>query len=145
MKPIIETVSQEELENFLKVAYEAILHRPIDEEGRCYYIDQLSAGKITLIDFMHRLVNSPEFKQCHSQTTCDDNYRFEDDPNLIPFLNDQVKQFVDRITETEALKREKYDRDWQEAFGGERWHSLESNEKEYVTLHKQRFFELFNA
>lgn len=145
MNQITETISQEELEDFLKVAYKAILHRPIDEEGRCYYLDQLPAGKITLIDFMHQLVNSAEFKQCHSQTVFDDNYRFEDDPNLIPFLNDQVKQLVDRITKTEALKQEKYDGDWQEAFGGERWHSLASNEKEYVTLHKQRFFELFNA
>ena len=56
-------VNMEELNKYLKIAYEQAFERKFDEEGLKYWISQFSEGKITLRSFLLNLIDTGEFNQ----------------------------------------------------------------------------------
>ena len=62
-------VNMEELNKYLKIAYEQAFEREFDEEGLKYWISQFSEGKITLRSFLLNLIDTDEFNQKSKDST----------------------------------------------------------------------------
>lgn len=130
---------------FIEEAFKALLGRSPDEEGVQVYKRHLDSGK-SYASVIAAITAGQEYKNKEAekhQALALQNWDFENDPQLKPYITDEFIDFSAELEQCSHLPREQFETLWREIFAGDR--ELVIGQREYAVQHKQRFWELFNA
>lgn len=130
-------IPRPQLERFINLAYQHILGRQPDAQGREAYVDKLAAGKLQHADILKHLFGSEEF-QAKSGV-----FNYSNHPAIQRYKEQCEKQLEEALDSCRALSEDIYQRAWAEVF--ESGKELVIGQAEYGRQHRRRFYELINA